>query len=62
MGIWSLVFGGMIPLGNIFAGTFAQYFGIAATLVTSSVVCILFTLIQSMLKGREELQTEVIKD
>jgi MFS family permease len=62
MGIWSLVFGGTIPFGNLFAGTFAQYLGIFATLVVSSAVCIFFTLSQSMFRGgtKEELQVEEI--
>lgn len=56
MGIWALIFGGMIPIGNIFAGTFAQYFGISATLIVSSVVCILFTILMSIIKsGTEEI-------
>jgi len=60
IGIWSLVFGGMIPLGNLFAGTFAQYFGISATLITSSLICIVFVFIQSLLRSstREQLPAE----
>jgi len=60
MGIWALVFGGMIPFGNLFAGTFAQYFGISATLILSSLVCISFALAQSLLRGsvREEIPVE----
>ncbi|MDD3012299.1 MAG: MFS transporter [Candidatus Gastranaerophilales bacterium] len=61
MGIWSLVFGGMIPLGNLFAGTFSHYFGISATLIISSIVCIFFTFAQSLLRGsaREQLPAEI---
>lgn len=43
MGIWALVFGGMMPIGNLFAGVFAQHFGVPATLLLSSLICPIFT-------------------
>jgi len=45
MGIWALVFGGMVPVGHIFAGTFSHFFGISFTLILSAAVCVLFTII-----------------
>lgn len=48
MGIWALLFGGMMPLGNLFAGVFAQYFGVPATLLLSSIICPIFTFFLSL--------------
>ena len=48
MGIWALLFGGMMPLGNLFAGVFAEYFGIPATLLLSSIICPIFTFFLSL--------------
>ena len=48
MGIWALVFGGMMPIGNLFAGVFAEYFGVPATLLLSSIICPIFTLLLSL--------------
>lgn len=45
MGIWTLLFGGIIPLGSLFAGTTAQFFGLSGTLMISSIICPIFTLI-----------------
>ncbi|MEI7474352.1 MAG: MFS transporter [bacterium] len=42
MGIWALVFGGMVPLGNLFGGVVAQYIGIKITLIICALVCMLF--------------------
>ena len=39
MGIWALVFGGMMPLGSLYTGTCAQYFGISNTLMISAMIC-----------------------
>ncbi len=45
MGISTLVFGGMIPLGNLLTGLSAQYFGLCETLIGFSIICILFSII-----------------
>ncbi|MBA3962503.1 MAG: MFS transporter [Chthoniobacterales bacterium] len=41
MGIWSLIFGGMIPFGSLEAGAVAHYFGTPATLTVGAIVCAL---------------------
>ena len=43
MGIWALLFGGMMPLGSLFTGLFAEHFGVPTTLLFSSIICPLFT-------------------
>lgn len=48
MGIWALLFGGMMPLGNLFAGTFAQHFGLPATMLLSSLICPVFVFLLSL--------------
>lgn len=39
MGIWSLIFGGMVPVGSLVAGTMARYIGVPATMACGAVVC-----------------------
>jgi MFS family permease len=39
MGIWALIFGGMIPFGSLEAGAVAHYFGTPTTLAVGAVVC-----------------------
>ncbi|HWL53331.1 MAG TPA: MFS transporter [Chthoniobacteraceae bacterium] len=39
MGIWALVFGGVVPLGSLQAGAMAQYFGATATLIIGAIIC-----------------------
>lgn len=39
MGIWALVFGGMMPLGSLEAGTLSQHIGVAATIATGGAIC-----------------------
>jgi predicted MFS family arabinose efflux permease len=39
MGIWALLFGGMMPLGSLQAGTFSQYFGVLNTILIGASVC-----------------------
>lgn len=55
MGIWALVFGGMIPLGSFFAGACSQILGIQRTLLISAIVCFIFTLALSLLSGKEKV-------
>jgi predicted MFS family arabinose efflux permease len=39
MGIWALVFGGMMPVGGLEAGTLSHYFGVPWTVATGALVC-----------------------
>ena len=41
MGIWALVFGGMMPLGGLEAGLLAHWFGVRAAMATGASVCAL---------------------
>ena len=38
MGVWALVFGGMIPVGSLEAGTVARLAGVPATMVSGAIV------------------------
>ena len=53
MGIWTLVFGGMIPIGSLLAGLLAQHIGISLTLILNSFICLLCTVILSVLSKPE---------
>lgn len=48
MGIWSLVFGGMVPVGNLISGLSAEYLGIKVTLILCSVICLVFAIYHSI--------------
>jgi MFS family permease len=39
MGIWALVFGGMLPVGGLEAGTLSHWFGVPWTVASGAVVC-----------------------
>jgi MFS family permease len=39
MGVWALLFGGMMPIGAMEAGSVAHYFGVSLTIGTGAVVC-----------------------
>jgi MFS family permease len=39
MGIWALVFGGMMPIGGLEAGTFSHWFGVPWTVAIGAMVC-----------------------
>ena len=41
MGIWALVFGGMMPVGGISAGTLSHYLGVQWTIGAGALVCAL---------------------
>ena len=45
MGIWALVFGGMMPLGGLEAGTLSTYLGIRWAVAIGAVVCALAALV-----------------
>jgi hypothetical protein len=45
MGIWALIFGGMIPLGSLEAGLTADFLGTPATMAIGAVICALAALI-----------------
>jgi MFS family permease len=39
MGVWSLIFGAMIPLGSLEAGAVANWFGAPVTLAIGAIIC-----------------------
>jgi MFS family permease len=45
MGIWTLIFGGMIPLGSLQAGLMADYLGTPATMAIGALICALAALV-----------------
>ena len=54
MGIWTLVFGGMLPVGSLLAGILAQHIGISLTLILNAFVCLLCTVMLSVLSRPED--------
>ena len=55
MGIWALVFGGMMPIGGLEAGAFSKYFGIRWTVAIGAIVCALTALITwIVVQGRRQ--------
>ena len=45
MGIWALIFGGMIPFGSLEAGALAHYVGTSTTLAIGACICALAALV-----------------
>ncbi len=56
MGIWALIFGGMIPFGSLEAGVVAHYFGTAATLAVGGIVCALAAFVTLIIVRRRDAQ------
>ena len=56
MGIWALIFGGMIPFGSLEAGAVAHYFGTAATMSVGAVVCALAAFVTWIIVRRRDAQ------
>ena len=54
MGVWSVVFGAMIPLGSLEAGTLANWIGVPGTIAFGAVVCALSALITLLIVRRRE--------
>jgi MFS family permease len=53
MGVWALIFGGMIPIGSIEAGLMARWIGTRETIGVNAVVCALAALVTWMkIRGR----------
>lgn len=45
MGIWALIFGGMMPVGGLEAGTLSHLLGVSATIAIGALVCALAALV-----------------
>ncbi len=53
MGVWALIFGGMVPVGSLEAGTLARYIGTPATIAVGAVICALAALVTWLsIRGR----------
>jgi predicted MFS family arabinose efflux permease len=56
MGIWALIFGGMIPFGSLEAGVLAHYVGTSETLAIGACICALAALVTLIIVRRRDAQ------
>ena len=56
MGIWALIFGGMIPLGSLEAGLMADFIGTSATMAIGALICALAALVTLHVIRKREAQ------
>ena len=56
MGVWSLIFGAMIPLGSLEAGAVANWFGTADALALGAIVCAVSGVVALLVIRRREAQ------
>ena len=56
MGIWTLIFGGMIPLGSLQAGLMADVIGTSPTIATGALICALAALVTLQVIRKREAQ------
>ncbi|HSP44664.1 MAG TPA: MFS transporter, partial [Chthoniobacterales bacterium] len=56
MGIWALIFGGMIPLGSLEAGLMADFLGTPATMAIGALICALAALVTLRVIRKREAQ------
>jgi len=56
MGIWTLIFGGMIPLGSLQAGLMADFLGTPATIAIGALICALAAAVTLCVIRRREAQ------
>lgn len=56
MGIWTLIFGGMIPLGSLEAGLLADFIGTPATMAIGAVICALAAFVTLHVIRKREAQ------
>jgi len=57
MGVWSLVFGAMIPLGSLEAGALAHWLGTPFALAFGAIICAVSALVTLFVIQRREAQT-----
>jgi predicted MFS family arabinose efflux permease len=62
MGVWSLMFGAMIPLGSLEAGAVAHWLGTPYALALGAVVCAVSALVTLLVIRRRESQLAKISD
>ncbi len=56
MGIWALIFGGMIPFGSLEAGAVAHFFGTPTTFAVGAIVCALAAFVTLAIVRRRDAQ------
>lgn len=56
MGIWALVFGGMMPIGGLEAGTLSHYFGLRWTVAVGAIVCALAAFVTWLMVQPRKIQ------
>jgi MFS family permease len=56
MGVWSLVFGAMIPLGSLEAGAVAHWVGISYALAFGAIICAISAMVTLLVIRRREAQ------
>src|SRR2546421_282823 len=56
MGIWALIFGGMIPLGSLEAGLMADFLGTPATMAIGALICAFAALVTLRVIRKREAQ------
>ena len=56
MGIWTLIFGGMIPLGSLQAGVMADVLGTPATMAMGALICALAAMVTLSVVRKREAQ------
>src|SRR5215467_5643756 len=59
MGVWSLVFGAMIPLGSLEAGAVAHFVGTSFALAFGAIICALAALVTLIIIRRRDTQLAV---
>jgi MFS family permease len=58
MGIWALIFGGMIPLGSLEAGLMADFLGTPATMAICALICALAAFVTLYVIRKREAQLD----
>jgi hypothetical protein len=56
MGIWTLIFGGKIPLGSLEAGVMADFIGTPATMAIGALICGLAAMVTLHVVRKREAQ------
>jgi fucose permease len=56
MGIWALIFGGMIPLGSLEAGLMADFLGTPFTIAIGAFICAVAALVTLNVIRKREAQ------
>ena len=54
MGVWSLIFGAMIPLGSLEAGAVAHWLGVPFALALGAIICAVSGLLALLVIRRRE--------